>query len=94
MIGSASHRRSSTAIRKGVARNGSHLYPVFSYDHFTKLSDEDVRALYAYFMTRTPIHAPAQPTGIPGKWTSLSGAALVTVGTTGSLAANGAAGCT
>ena len=36
-------------------------FPVFSYDHFTKLSDEDVRALYAYFMSRTPVHAPARP---------------------------------
>ena len=53
------------AMREGVSRDGSHLLPVFSFDHFTKLSDEDVRALYAYFMTRTPIHAPAQPNGIP-----------------------------
>ena len=53
------------AMREGVSRDGSHLLPVFSFDHFTKLSDEDVQALYAYFMTRTPIHAPAQPNGIP-----------------------------
>jgi mono/diheme cytochrome c family protein len=52
-------------MHEGVSRDGSHLFPVFSYDHFTKLSDEDVRALYAYFMTRAPVHAPARPNGIP-----------------------------
>src|SRR5262249_41520988 len=31
----------------------------------TKLSDEDVRALYAYFITRAPVHAPARLSGIP-----------------------------
>jgi mono/diheme cytochrome c family protein len=51
-------------MHEGVSRDGSHLFPVFTYDHFTKLSDDDVRALYAYFMTRTPVHAPARPSGI------------------------------
>jgi mono/diheme cytochrome c family protein len=64
-IGTWSEAAFARATREGVSRDGSHLLPVFSFDHFTKLSDEDVRALYAYFMTRTPIHAPAQPNGIP-----------------------------
>jgi len=53
------------AMHEGVSRNGSHLFPVFSYDHISGLSDDDVRALYAYFMTRTPVHASARPSGIP-----------------------------
>ena len=32
---------------------------MFPYDHFTKLSDEDVQALYAYFMTRARSRAGA-----------------------------------
>jgi mono/diheme cytochrome c family protein len=64
-IGTWSEAAFTRAMHEGVSRDGSHLFPVFSYDHFTKLSDDDVRALYAYFMTRTPVHAPAQPTGIP-----------------------------
>ena len=48
------------AMRSGVARNGQHLYPTFPYDHFTKLTDEDDRALYAYLMTRQPVRAPAR----------------------------------
>jgi mono/diheme cytochrome c family protein len=51
-------------MHEGVSRDGSHLFPVFSYDHFTRLSDDDVQALYAYFMTRAPVDAPAQPSGI------------------------------
>jgi mono/diheme cytochrome c family protein len=63
-IGTWSEVAFRRAMHEGVSRDGSHLFPVFTYDHFTKLSDEDVRALYAYFMTRTPVHAPAQPSGI------------------------------
>jgi mono/diheme cytochrome c family protein len=48
------------AMRSGVNRDGQHLYPTFPYDHFTNVSDEDDRALYAYLMTREPVHAPAR----------------------------------
>src|ERR1700680_2911248 len=47
------------AMRSGVNRDGQHLYPTFPYDHFTNVTDEDDRALYAYLMTREPVHAPA-----------------------------------
>jgi mono/diheme cytochrome c family protein len=63
-IGTWSEAAFRRAMHEGVSRDGSHLFPVFTYDHFTKLSDEDVRALYAYLMTRTPVHAPARPSGI------------------------------
>ena len=53
------------AVREGVARDGSLLFPAFPYNHFTRLSDDDVKALYAFFMTRAPIHAPAQKNGVP-----------------------------
>jgi mono/diheme cytochrome c family protein len=39
-------------MREGVARDGSHLFPAFPYYAYTKLSDDDVKALYAYLMTR------------------------------------------
>ena len=48
------------AMRSGVARDGQHLYPTFPYDHFTNVTDEDDRALYAYLMTRHPVRAPAR----------------------------------
>jgi mono/diheme cytochrome c family protein len=48
------------AMRSGVDRDGRHLYPTFPYDHFTNVSDDDDRALYAYLMTRPPVQAPAR----------------------------------
>src|SRR5216683_5658290 len=48
------------AMRSGVDRDGQHLYPTFPYDHFTNVTDEDDRALYAYLMTREPVRAPAR----------------------------------
>jgi mono/diheme cytochrome c family protein len=47
------------ALREGVRLDGRHLYPVFPYDHYTRVSDDDVRALYAFLMTREPVHARA-----------------------------------
>ncbi|HXN70256.1 MAG TPA: cytochrome c [Bradyrhizobium sp.] len=48
------------AMREGVDRDGRHLYPTFPYDHFTNVSDEDDRAIYAFVMTRQPVHSPGR----------------------------------
>jgi mono/diheme cytochrome c family protein len=47
-------------MRLGVDREGRHLYPTFPYDHFTHVSDDDDRALYAYLMTRQAVRASAR----------------------------------
>ena len=47
------------AMRRGVDREGRHLYPAFPYDHFVRTADEDLHALYAYLMTRDAVRAPA-----------------------------------
>jgi mono/diheme cytochrome c family protein len=64
-IGEWSEAAFARSMREGVARDGSHLFPAFPFDHFTRLSDDDVRALYAYFMTRAPVRASAQANTIP-----------------------------
>jgi mono/diheme cytochrome c family protein len=56
-IGKWSEAAFRRAMRDGVDREGRHLYPTFPYDHFTNVSDEDDRALYAYLMTREPVRA-------------------------------------
>ena len=56
-IGRWSEAAFRRAMHEGVARDGSHLFPAFPYDHFTKLTDADVAALYAFMMTRKPVHA-------------------------------------
>jgi len=53
------------AMREGVARDGSHLFPVFPYYAFTNLSDDDVKALYAYLMTRPAATATVPANTLP-----------------------------
>src|SRR5260221_2216825 len=52
-------------MHEGIARDGSHLFPVFPCDHFTKVSDDDVTALYAYVMTRPPAREVVPASTIP-----------------------------
>lgn len=56
-IGHWSEAAFRRAMREGVNRQGSHLYPAFPYDHFTLVDDADSAALYAFMMTRQPVQA-------------------------------------
>src|SRR5258708_30948952 len=47
----------SRALREGLDPHGRHYYPAFPYEYFTRLSDDHVRALYAFVMTREPVNA-------------------------------------
>src|SRR3984893_5934612 len=64
-IGRWSLEAFTRAMNEGVDRNGSHLFPAFPYDHFTKVSDDAVQSLDPYLMTRPPVRAPAQANTIP-----------------------------
>lgn len=50
-IGNWTGRQFHESMRRGVRPNGEHLYPVFPYTAFTKVTDADIAALYAYFMS-------------------------------------------
>ncbi|WP_237060832.1 cytochrome c [Microbulbifer sediminum] len=54
-IGGWSREAFFRAMREGVSADGSHLYPAFPYTHFKNITDDDLDALYAYFMTREAI---------------------------------------
>lgn len=58
-IGTWSFDAFRRAMREGIGRDGRHLYPVFPYDHFTKVTDEDLEAIYAYLMAQPPVVATA-----------------------------------
>ena len=60
-IGRWSEGAFARALREGVDREGRNLYPAFPYEYYTRLADEDVRALYAYVATREPVRAPNRP---------------------------------
>ncbi len=49
------------AMRDGIDRDGRHLYPVLPYPHFTRTTDDDIGALYAFLMTRRPVAQTAPP---------------------------------
>jgi len=50
-IGNWTQEQFLQALRQGVRPNGEHLYPVFPYTSFTKISDDDAAAIYAYLKT-------------------------------------------
>jgi mono/diheme cytochrome c family protein len=48
-------------MRDGIDRSGRHLYPVLPYPHFTRASDQDIAAMYAFLMTRAPVSQTTPP---------------------------------
>ena len=49
-IGDYSYDDFQKAVRHGVAKNGDTLYPAMPFPSYAVVSDEDMKALYAYFM--------------------------------------------
>ena len=67
-IGGWSEAAFTRAMREGISRDGSHLLPAFPYEHFNKMSDDDIRAIYAYIMTSVPaVEQFKKKNGIPTK---------------------------
>ncbi|WP_182086485.1 cytochrome c [Aureimonas sp. ME7] len=64
-IGRWNEEAFARSMREGVDREGRHLYPAFPYDHFTRVTDEDNRALYAYLMTREAVSAEPPENELP-----------------------------
>jgi mono/diheme cytochrome c family protein len=53
------------AVRKGYTPDGKHLYPAMPYVSYSKLTDDDVKALFAYFMKGVePVTQANKPTDI------------------------------
>jgi mono/diheme cytochrome c family protein len=65
-IGEYSLQEFSDALRKGIARDGTRLYPAMPYPSFAKISDGDVRDLYLYFTRQVkPVAQPNKDSDIP-----------------------------
>ncbi|HWT39546.1 MAG TPA: cytochrome c [Paraburkholderia sp.] len=55
-IGQYSEDDFRRAMREGVAKDGHNLYPAMPYPSYAKVNDDDMHALYAYFMNGvTPV---------------------------------------
>lgn len=53
------------AVRHGVTPDGRRLYPAMPYPSYVKMSDEDISALYAFFMQGVEAaNEPNRPSGI------------------------------
>ena len=74
-IGRWSFSAFQRAMREGLSRDGSHLYPAFPYTAFTQTSDEDLTALYAWLMSRPAVAASVPKTRLvwPFNWRALMG---------------------
>ncbi|WP_129778261.1 c-type cytochrome [Peristeroidobacter soli] len=66
-IGKWTEEQFVRAVREGVRPDGAHLYPAFPYTAYTKLSDEDVAALYAFLKIVPPVseQPPQNEMGFP-----------------------------
>ncbi len=52
------------AMHEGIRRDGAYLYPVFPYPSFTKVREDDVKAIWAYLRTLKPVNAPRKPSNM------------------------------
>lgn len=60
-IGNYTEQDFARALREGIARDGHHLYPAMPYTSYAQLTDQDVSALYAYFMNDVKAVEKASP---------------------------------
>jgi mono/diheme cytochrome c family protein len=49
-IGNYTEQQFAEAVRKGVKADGTHLYPAMPYPSYAKVTDGDIKALYAFFL--------------------------------------------
>ena len=65
-IGAYSFEDFDKAVRHGVAKNGSTLYPAMPYPSYARVNQADMQALYAYFMKGVkPVAEENQAVEIP-----------------------------
>jgi len=64
-IGRWSFEAFDRSMRRGIARDGTYLYPAFPYTHFTRLTAEDMEALYAHLMSAEPVNSVPPETKLP-----------------------------
>ncbi|MBV1836989.1 cytochrome c [Acetobacter estunensis] len=64
-IGNYTLQDFDNAVRHGFRKDGSYLYPAMPYPSFARMTDDDIKALYAYFMQGVPaVEQPNKPVDI------------------------------
>jgi mono/diheme cytochrome c family protein len=54
-IGAWTFEQFKDAVHAGIRADGKYLYPAMPFDAFTEITEDDLKALWAYFRTLTPI---------------------------------------
>jgi mono/diheme cytochrome c family protein len=60
-IGAWSEQQFARALHEGIAADGRHLYPAFPYTAYTKVTDQDLHAIYAYLRSLKPARYTPPP---------------------------------
>ncbi len=64
-IGNWTYEQFEQALRHGIGKDGEYLYPAFPFSWYTKVQDEDVKAIYAYLMSLEPMNEKRKESDIP-----------------------------
>ncbi|MBD7978411.1 c-type cytochrome [Serpens gallinarum] len=65
-IGNYTLEQFDDAVRKGIRADGKYLYPAMPYTSYAKTTDEDIEAMYAYFMSGVaPVETRPPATELP-----------------------------
>ncbi|EFG84685.1 cytochrome c [Novacetimonas hansenii] len=65
-IGEYSEADFSRAVRKGIRKDGSNLYPAMPYTAYSYMTDQDIHDLYLYFMKSVqPVESAPPKTALP-----------------------------
>ncbi len=65
-IGNYTLEQFDAAVRRGIRADGKPLYPAMPYPSYAKVTDEDIEAMYAYFMNAVePVETRPPQTKLP-----------------------------
>ena len=65
-IGNYTLEQFDAAVRRGIRPDGKRLYPAMPYTAYAKVSDEDIAAMYEWFMNEVePVDQRPPPTELP-----------------------------
>ncbi|WXL24874.1 cytochrome c [Ectopseudomonas mendocina] len=65
-IGEYSYEDFERAVRQGIAKDGTTLYPAMPYPSYARVTDADMKAMYAYFMQGVePVQQKNKASDIP-----------------------------
>jgi mono/diheme cytochrome c family protein len=67
-IGRWSKAQFLRALRQGVRPDGANYFPAFPYPSFTKISDDDMRAIYAYLSSLPAVRQADRPHDLSFPW--------------------------